>query len=72
MAKKKETALKPAKTCYTHLGGKLGQLLLEQFIHKGWIAKQKLSDKHFHITAKGEKEFAKLGVDLEQIKAEDI
>ncbi|MEL1242913.1 ArsR family transcriptional regulator [Flavobacterium sp. DGU11] len=61
---------KPAKTCYSHLGGKLGALLLEQFIEKGWIAKEEQSAKHYFITAKGEKEFEKLGVDLSQIKEE--
>jgi hypothetical protein len=33
---------KTAKTCYEHIGGKLGQLLLEQFVEKGWIAKENL------------------------------
>lgn len=61
---------KPAKTCYSHLGGKLGTLLLEQFIEKGWIAKEKASDKNYYITPTGEKEFAKLGVDLSLIKEE--
>lgn len=61
---------KPAKTCYSHLGGKLGTLLLEQFIEKQWIAKEKPGDKHYYITPLGEKEFAKLGIDLSQIKEE--
>lgn len=45
---------KPAKTCYSHLGGKLGTLLLENFIEKGWIAKDNSADKHYHITELGE------------------
>lgn len=57
----------PAKTCYTHLGGKLGMLLMEAFIDKGWIAKEKASDKHFFITEKGEKGFRQLGIDLSEI-----
>jgi len=61
---------KPAKTCYSHLGGKLGTLLLEQLIEKGWIAKEQASDKHYYITSKGEEEFTKLGVDLSLIKEE--
>lgn len=65
-----QTDKKPAKTCYTHIGGKLGSLLLEQFIDKGWIAKEQPGDKHFFITDKGEKEFTKLGLDLTQIKSE--
>ncbi len=68
----KQTDKKPAKTCYSHIGGKLGTLLLEQFIDKGWIAKEKSSDKHFFITDKGQKEFTKLGLDLSKIKSEEI
>jgi hypothetical protein len=60
----------PAKTCFSHLGGKLGMLLMESFIEKGWIAKKQITDKHFYITEKGKKEFNKLGVDLTLIKAE--
>ena len=59
---------KLAKPCYSHVGGTLGRLLMEQFIAKGWIGKRKSSDRHFIITLKGEKEFAKLGVDLFRIK----
>jgi hypothetical protein len=33
---------KTAKLCYEHIGGKLGSLLLEQFIEKGWLAKENL------------------------------
>ncbi|MFH6994495.1 ArsR family transcriptional regulator [Flavobacterium sp. FlaQc-48] len=63
---------KPAKMCYEHLGGKLGQLLKETFTEKGWIAKKNPTDKHFYITDLGQKEFEKLGVDLSQIKSEDL
>jgi hypothetical protein len=66
MTKIKKSPL-PAKTCYTHLGGKLGALLLEAFIDKGWIAGEKKGDKHYIITEKGEKEFGRLGIDLTQI-----
>lgn len=64
--------IKPAKKCYEHLGGKLGELLLETFADKNWIAKKEPSDKHFYITELGEKEFAKLGVDLTKIKSEEV
>jgi DNA-binding PadR family transcriptional regulator len=63
---------KPAKLCYEHIGGKLGQLLKDTFAEKGWIAKSKPTDKHFYITDLGQKEFVKLGVDLTQIKEEDL
>ena len=62
--------IKPAKLCFEHIGGKLGMLLLETFVDKNWIAKQNPADKHFYITQKGQVEFAKMGVDLSQIKSE--
>ncbi|MDA6072326.1 ArsR family transcriptional regulator [Flavobacterium sp. AC] len=68
----KSITVKPAKTCYEHIGGKLGQLLLETFTDKGWISKNKPTDKHFYITDLGQKEFEKLGVDISQIKSEDL
>ncbi|WP_343616790.1 ArsR family transcriptional regulator [Flavobacterium sp.] len=61
---------KPAKMCYEHIGGKLGQLLAVTFAEKGWIAKKDPADKHFYITSLGEKEFSKLGLDISQIKSE--
>jgi hypothetical protein len=69
---KQNTAKKPAKTCYNHIGGKLGTLLLEEFVNKGWIAKEKPDAKHFYITDEGLKGFTTLGIDLSQIQAEEI
>ncbi len=60
---------KTAKLCYEHIGGKLGNLLLEQFVTKGWLAKTEVTDKNFYITEKGAQEFAKLGVDLSLINS---
>jgi len=62
----------PAKRCFEHIGGKLGELLLETFIEKKWIAKESDASKHFYITEKGQKEFAKMGLDLSQIKNEKL
>lgn len=62
----------PAKRCFEHIGGKLGELLLETFIAKKWIAKESPENKHFYITEKGEEEFAKMGLDLSQIKPEKL
>jgi hypothetical protein len=62
----------PAKTCYSHIGGKLGMMLMETFADKGWIAKKNPIDKHFYVTEKGKKEFTKLGVDLSQIESETV
>jgi predicted transcriptional regulator len=58
---------KSAKLCYEHIGGKLGSLLLEQFVVNGWLAKNEMKDKHFHITEKGTQEFSKLGIDLTKL-----
>jgi predicted transcriptional regulator len=55
---------KSAKLCYEHIGGKLGSLLLEQFVINGWLTKDDTKDKHFYITEKGTQEFTKLGIDL--------
>jgi len=60
---------KPAKLCYGHIGGKLGQLLTETFIGKGWIAKNGPDEKHYYITPTGEKELTRLGVDLSKIRS---
>lgn len=60
---------KPAKVCYEHIGGKLGMLLLEEFIAKGWLAKEKPDEKNFYITDEGLLGFTKLGIDLSQIKS---
>jgi len=64
--------IKPAKLCFEHIGGKLGELLLETFIDKKYIAKDKPINKHFYITEKGQKEFTKMGLDLSQIKHEKL
>lgn len=65
---KEKPAPLPAKTCYSHLGGQLGSLLMEAFIDKGWIARQDSGDKHFTITAEGERGFRRLGVDLSRLR----
>lgn len=63
---------KPAKMCYEHIGGKLGQLLVENFAEKGWITKNNPTDKNYYITDLGQKEFEKLGIDISKIKSEDL
>jgi Mn-containing catalase len=60
---------KPAKLCYGHVGGKLGELLTMAYIEKGWIARNGPGDKHLYITPAGEKAFSKMGIDLSAIKA---
>lgn len=68
----KITAIKPAKTCYSHIGGKLGAMLMNAFADKGWIEKNNPTDKHFYITTHEQKEFTKLGIDLSQIESEKL
>ncbi|PSL50142.1 hypothetical protein CLV51_1011486 [Chitinophaga niastensis] len=58
----------PAKLCYNHLGGKLGSLLLDNFIEKGWIARDLSSEKHYYITEAGDKGLKKMGIDTALIK----
>ena len=70
--KEKSTTSKPAKMCYEHIGGKLGQLLVENFAEKGWIAKNKATDKNYYITDLGQEQFEKLGINISQIKSEDL
>lgn len=67
----KNKTSKTAKACFKHIGGKLGMLMMECFIEKGWLAKNNPSDKHYIITKKGDREFTKLGVDLALIKSEE-
>ena len=62
------TKRKPAKLCYEHIGGKLGSLLLDQFLRNGWLAKDDTKEKNFYITEKGVAGFTKLGIDLTLIK----
>jgi hypothetical protein len=68
----KSSKRKPVKMCYEHIGGKFGELLVESFIEKGWIAKENPANKHFYITDLGEKEFGKLDIDLSLIKSENV
>jgi hypothetical protein len=59
---------KTVKTCNNHVGGKLGELLMESFIDKGWIGKDDVNERYYHITEIGQKGFSKLGIDLNQVK----
>ena len=51
---KNNDKVKSAKLCYEHIGGKLGKLLLEVLITKGWQAKTDPSDRDLYITELGE------------------
>lgn len=60
----------PAKPCYTHIGGKLGALLLERFITKGWLEKDDATVPNYYITENGKIAFAEMGIDLSLINPE--
>ena len=60
----------PVKPCYSHIGGRLGDLLMEQFIEKGWIKKATGNDRHYVLTPKGEKAMTDLDIDLSLIPRE--
>jgi hypothetical protein len=54
------------KSCYSHIGGKFGNILTERFIDLGWI-KRSSETRDFTVTKKGKKEFTKLGFDFSQL-----
>lgn len=51
-----------ARSCYGHLGGKLGNRLFERFIELGWFEKEEDRSTVYRITDLGRAELAKLGV----------
>jgi DNA-binding transcriptional ArsR family regulator len=55
--------LRGARTCYDHIAGVLGVALHDRLVGMGWLAPK--DDESYDITAKGAREFSKLGVDLE-------
>ena len=65
-----EKEIIPAKMCYAHIGGKLGEKLKDWFVDKKWIVKARAADKHYYVTEKGLKELTQLGLDLSEIKKE--
>lgn len=57
---KQQAALQNARTCYSHLAGKLGVVLMQQLVEKNWITQERagltitskgfaLLEKHFEI-----------------------
>ena len=51
-----------ARSCYGHLGGKLGNRLFTKLIELGWFEKEPDKSTVYRITEKGLVELAKLGV----------
>ncbi len=62
----------PVKMCYSHVGGRLGNLLAETFVTKGWIKQAEGNERLYHVTTKGKKAFKDMGVDLSLIPEENI
>lgn len=59
---------KHAKLCYEHIGGKLGELLLQSFIARGWLVREP-GKKEYYLTKTGAEGFTHLGIDLSQLKS---
>ena len=59
-------ALRYARTCYDHLAGELAVSLLAQFEKQGLLVRH---EKHFALSAEGEKAFRRLGLDLDALRA---
>jgi DNA-binding transcriptional ArsR family regulator len=61
------TRLRSARTCYDHIAGVLGVGLHDRLLRLAWLARD--ADM-YRVTAKGAKEFAALGIDLEEIRTQ--
>ena len=62
----------PVKLCYSHIGGRLGSMLTEHYIQKGWIKQSADNERLFYVTAKGKKIFTDMGIDISLIPEEII
>lgn len=54
-----------ARSCYGHLGGKLGNRLFERLIELGWFELEEGKSTVYIVTEKGCQELIKLGVTLD-------
>lgn len=59
--------IKNAKLCYKHLGGKLGELLLDYLIKEQWLVKAPLPAEHYRLSDKGVAELLKAGIDVSKL-----
>ena len=61
--------LRVARTCYDHLAGALGVALLDSLRDRDWLVPDTRGDgTMLAVTAVGEREFAALGVDVEECR----
>lgn len=61
--------IRAARFCYDHLAGSLGTGLLAAMLRKGWLEGDAADPRQLQVTAKGEKAFARLGVDVAAARA---
>ncbi len=59
--------LREARSCYDHLAGRLGVRLTQTLVGDRCI---RLRENAFHLTARGEVFFVKLGIDVETLRRE--
>lgn len=57
--------IKHCRTCYDHLAGKVGVLINESLLKKGFL---KHAHNIYEVTTKGEKFFSLLQIDIEKLK----
>jgi hypothetical protein len=53
------------RKCYGHLGGKLGERLLDRLVELEWLRLEEGKSTVYEITEKGYAEFNRLGVKLD-------
>lgn len=56
-----------AKSCYGHLGGKLGDILFKRILKLKWFKPIRGKKTVYEITKKGYRELTKLGVDFSKL-----
>ena len=62
----KDPALRKARSCYGHLAGEMGVLLVERLLARGWLARQ---DDDFTLTPSGHAALETFGIDLAPLAA---
>lgn len=58
-----------ARTCYDHIAGRLGVLLHDRFHALRWLTATSEEGHSYELTKTGEKEFQRLGIDVEATRA---
>jgi len=57
---------KLAAVCYDHIGGALGESLYDALVRKAWVS---ADSGELHVTPKGRRELAALGVPVDELDA---